>query len=73
MTLLTKNPYPQPKIFSECRLEDLLSLLSLSTVLYRFCRQSYACTKPRAIHFFGAKFSNITRCKGVPAYHGASF
>ena len=44
---------PQPKIvFFQCRLEDLLHLLSLWTALYRFWRQSYARAKLRAIRLF---------------------
>jgi len=53
MTSLTKNPQPpSKKFFFEWRLEDLPSLLSLWTALYRFRHQSYAHTNPRAICFF---------------------
>ena len=52
MTSLTKNLHPPTKkCFFECRLEDLLSLLSLWTALCRFRRQSYARAKPREIRF----------------------
>jgi len=56
MTLLTKNSQPPTKkIFFECRLEDLLHLLSLWTALYHFRRPSYVHAKSRAIRLFWCK------------------
>jgi len=56
MTLLpTKKTYSNQKSFFECKLGDLLRLLSLFTALYHFWRQSFACSKPRAIRLFWRK------------------
>jgi len=43
---------PNQTIFCECKLEDLLRLLSLWIALKHFQRPSYACAKPHVIWLF---------------------
>ena len=66
----------QPKIFFKCILWDLPHLLSLWTTLHRFRRLKYACAKPHAILFFGAKISESyqrSKCQEVSGLALGSF
>jgi len=52
MTSLTKNPHPPTKNFFECRLVDLLHLLTFRTALHHLWCRSYVRAKPHVVWLF---------------------
>jgi len=66
MMSLTKNPKPKTKkIFIHCRLEDLPSLLRISTDLWRNPLRSYAVDKTTERSLFSPNFQAQYIC--IPA------